>query len=234
MNTIYALYDPRDGAYKYVGKTRCSLNRRLVEHISTARDRLESRPVYQWIRSLLCAGVRPEIEALEQVPDESAAQKEREWFDRLKNSCKLHNASAPGASCSAGRALIMWTPEALSRLGKDGDAEIAKDLGCCRESVVYRRELLGIPPAPIMGLKQRGVSRIKPQLTEIPQEALELLGKMADRKLAAKFNLTREVVRLARRRRGIPSVTGVLTEIPVRDGVAERAATERRRAERKK
>ncbi len=64
---IYGLIDPRDDSLHYIGKTHKRREWRLAEHIQLARDG-DSRPVYGWIRSLLEAGIEPEIFVWQRVP----------------------------------------------------------------------------------------------------------------------------------------------------------------------
>jgi len=75
---IYGLLDPRDGSLHYIGKTHKRREWRLAEHIQLARDG-DSRPVYDWIRTLLEAGVEPEIFVWRRIPaDADWRQAERD------------------------------------------------------------------------------------------------------------------------------------------------------------
>ena len=52
--TIYALVDPNTHQVRYVGRTRGTVERRLQGHIGAATCGT-SKPVYDWMRSLLPA-----------------------------------------------------------------------------------------------------------------------------------------------------------------------------------
>ena len=75
---IYGLSDPRDGSLRYIGKTHKRREWRLAEHIEHAREG-DSRPVYDWIRTLLQAGTEPEIFVWRRIPaDADWRQAERD------------------------------------------------------------------------------------------------------------------------------------------------------------
>lgn len=93
---IYALSDPADGEIRYVGFTSKTVKRRLIEHISEAKEgKLSHR--FNWIRSVLSAGRKPVVQILEIVDKDSWAEKERHWIRTLRGEGKkLVNATDGG------------------------------------------------------------------------------------------------------------------------------------------
>jgi len=79
---------------------------------------------------------------------------------------------------------ISWTRRALRRLGKVPDAEIAAELGCCKETVARKRRELGIR-----------LVDIRPWT---PEEHA-LVGTLPDRVVASKIGRTRAAVAGRRR-----------------------------------
>ena len=67
---IYGLLDPRDNSLRYIGKTHKRREWRLAEHIECAREN-DKRPVYDWIRELLHAGLEPAIFVWRRIPPEN-------------------------------------------------------------------------------------------------------------------------------------------------------------------
>lgn len=63
---IYGLFDPRDGALRYVGKANNSSDR-LKRHMRDARRR--RTPVYDWIEKLGAFGMVPMLRVLERATD---------------------------------------------------------------------------------------------------------------------------------------------------------------------
>lgn len=82
MPWIYALTDT-DGAVRYVGQTKHTLNVRLSNHISAARNKGERHKaaVSVWIRTLLGRGDRPSIIELAWVSWGGRMKKEKAWVD---------------------------------------------------------------------------------------------------------------------------------------------------------
>jgi hypothetical protein len=92
---IYGLIDPHDYKVRYVGRTSCRMDKRLIEHIQTAK-RGSSRPVYAWIRSLLpykpvlvcletCAGIVPKPQR--GGWRDTAEPAEVKWIKRFRRDC---------------------------------------------------------------------------------------------------------------------------------------------------
>lgn len=63
---VYGLFDPRDGALRYIGKARCA-RKRLASHQRDSRRR--DTPVYRWFRKLSALGCVPHVQVLERGAD---------------------------------------------------------------------------------------------------------------------------------------------------------------------
>ncbi len=89
-HVIYGLYDPRkETEIRYVGYTGKRIERRLIEHISEAKNSTIINHRYNWLRSLSKAGIKPSIIILEEVSKENWKEREQFWiakFDNLVNS----------------------------------------------------------------------------------------------------------------------------------------------------
>ncbi|MEZ0060908.1 hypothetical protein ABIF26_006451 [Bradyrhizobium elkanii] len=80
---IYALVDPRTNDRRYIGKTN-DPQQRLRAHISEARYTRSRKS--NWIRGLLKAALRPEIETLEIVPPGGDwAEAEIRWIAKARS-----------------------------------------------------------------------------------------------------------------------------------------------------
>lgn len=80
---IYRLVDPRDGAVRYIGKTRSTLNKRLHGHLQETR--LRRCACGPWINELKSAGLRPKIELVETVADGTFwAERECFWIAQYR------------------------------------------------------------------------------------------------------------------------------------------------------
>lgn len=82
ITKIYALLDPRTSECRYVGKTCQPLNVRFTCHI---RDKRPSRKI-NWIKSLVALGLKPRMEVLEILTQDSVA-KDWEEAERFWISC---------------------------------------------------------------------------------------------------------------------------------------------------
>lgn len=76
---IYALVDPRSKQWRYIGKSSRGL-KRPEDHLRPSQ--LKSRTKKNsWVKSLLVAGLRPEVEVLEELPsDVGIDDAERAWI----------------------------------------------------------------------------------------------------------------------------------------------------------
>lgn len=83
MITIYALVDPRDDKYKYVGRTT-NPKYRLVKHKSPQTG--VGTPKNEWIRELRAAGFKPIMEVLMEVETkDEAGFWERHYTDLFRS-----------------------------------------------------------------------------------------------------------------------------------------------------
>jgi hypothetical protein len=107
VKTIYALRDPRTGAYRYAGRTG-NFEARMQHHRSCSLTR--QTPLSTWLGELRAAGLEPVGEAMMEAPDDAAPEMERFVISFLGLSNDLLNiyqrdffrAYAPeGAGCAA-------------------------------------------------------------------------------------------------------------------------------------
>lgn len=122
MGSIYVLTDPRTGEVRYVGKTQRPLGRRLTYHLRDAKlknaagDWHYTFHAYSWVRSLLNAGVRPDIEEVEVCStSEALDEAERFYVDYFRSlGFRLTNTKPGGeGGCAKGRVI---TPEHRAKL----------------------------------------------------------------------------------------------------------------------
>lgn len=79
---IYGLYDPRDGALRYVGKSN-KPRLRYWMHMDESGGTHKNR----WIASLVRAGHRPELRILEEIaPSDDWQDRERWWIQAARES----------------------------------------------------------------------------------------------------------------------------------------------------
>jgi hypothetical protein len=76
---IYGLYDPRDGEIRYIGKTK-NPHQRLNRHWAEKKRRLRR---VAWVRSVLAAGVKPQMVILAWVEPEDWSKAERYFIELL-------------------------------------------------------------------------------------------------------------------------------------------------------
>lgn len=92
---IYALRDPRDGAFRYIGKTARPVDLRLKEHL---REPAGKHRRSRWIQKLKRLGLKPEVVVLEQIEGAWPWQEsERYWIAFAKaQGWDLVNSTAGG------------------------------------------------------------------------------------------------------------------------------------------
>lgn len=95
--SVYALVDPRDGQIRYVGQTRSTLRRRMINHIRAVKrcEQREERmsPCQSWISYCLSLGIKPEIKMLQKRAQWDAS--EAAWIERLSSQgSRLLNVAA--------------------------------------------------------------------------------------------------------------------------------------------
>ncbi len=87
---IYALIDPRMNQVRYIGQT-VNLALRIGAHISEAVNR-DIGYRAKWIKELLDAGLRPEIEPIDLVSIAEATEREKFWITEFRRrGCNLTN-----------------------------------------------------------------------------------------------------------------------------------------------
>lgn len=94
---IYCLRDPRDNAIRYIGKTNGLLCDRLKVHIHQSKKVIKPTHKEAWIKQLLFKGLRPNIELLDSVPEESWKEWETAFIRSGKDlGLRLTNLSNGG------------------------------------------------------------------------------------------------------------------------------------------
>jgi|SRR5579872_1199029 len=99
MTKIYTLTDPRTPEdIRYVGKTVQPLSKRLAKHLTDFKFKSHRA---NWIKSLLIAGIKPEIKEFAVVVDDSKAAKiEIQWIKFFReNGHNLVNSTDGGEGC---------------------------------------------------------------------------------------------------------------------------------------
>lgn len=82
---IYALLDPRTEEVRYVGKTT-NPRRRFFEHLRKPANEHLAR----WLNALNQLGLVPNLEILDEVGDETWAERERFWISRFVNLVNIN------------------------------------------------------------------------------------------------------------------------------------------------
>jgi hypothetical protein len=94
---IYGLIDPCSGELRYVGKSVDSAEGRLSDHLSESRRGYRTHR-HNWLRQLLAAGLKPDIEVLEtHETAEALVEAERHFIAYFRSvGCRLTNATDGG------------------------------------------------------------------------------------------------------------------------------------------
>jgi hypothetical protein len=96
---IYSLTD-EFGVVRYVGKTSKSLNRRLIQHKSEARNKNTHK--CRWISSMLNNGLVPKISMIGEYDDSIIGGMEKFWINYFRmNGNRLTNCTDGGEGVSA-------------------------------------------------------------------------------------------------------------------------------------
>jgi hypothetical protein len=99
-----------------------------------------------------------------------------------------------------------FSPEQLSRLGKQTDLELAREWNCSWRSIQNARKRLGIRAF------REHVSLPACDRVEWPENILQMLGKVPDRDIARLMRCSARVVSQKRRNLNIPYVVNEETE----------------------
>ena len=96
-NIIYGLVDPRTADLRYIGLTKRSTRRRLLEHINMAR-RGSRFHLHVWIRTLLAVGLEPQVIIFDKIENrEEACLAECSWIAKFRKSgARLTNITDGG------------------------------------------------------------------------------------------------------------------------------------------
>src|ERR1700744_721687 len=142
---IYAWVCPLNHAVVYVGKTAVSLKDRMYSHRREALGHYLTKK-HQWLKDIINQGLFPDVVDLYHCSVEESAFWERHYIAYYKSlGCELLNIAVGGGG-NPGCGRIIWTPELDAKLGKYHDIELARELGCNRKTVAYRRKILGNIP----------------------------------------------------------------------------------------
>lgn len=87
---IYVLKNPETNKIHYVGRS-VSPNVRYRQHIHLAKRSKHKDRKSAWICSLLTKNLKPLMEIIECVTQESAVEREMYWIKELKKTCDLKN-----------------------------------------------------------------------------------------------------------------------------------------------
>lgn len=189
---IYCVLCGTTGAPVYVGKTTMLLQRRIDNHLGSARRKAKTK-FHRWL-ALNQSNFKVLI--LADVPFEESGAAEMRWIKRLDKRFSLLNMKEYSTG-NPGVGRVNWNDEALALLGKRTDTAIAAILGCNRQTVAYRRELLGIPRLPD--------PHKAPNEILLDSDTLGKLGKEPDYKIAQVLGISKFVIAKHRNRMGIPS-----------------------------
>lgn len=98
---IYGLFDPRTTELRYIGKTVKTLEQRLSNHVTSARN-CKLQRVARWIRGVILSGHLPEICIIEDVaPGDDWQESERFWIAYYRSiGANLVNTTDGGEGCS--------------------------------------------------------------------------------------------------------------------------------------
>lgn len=92
---IYVLVDPRDNSYKYIGKTKNELSKRLRGHVRSTLNNCKTKKEY-WIRTLLDAELKPQIQLLEECNIDNWEDREIYWIKYYSKIYNLTNSTEGG------------------------------------------------------------------------------------------------------------------------------------------
>lgn len=92
---IYVLIDPRDNSYRYIGKTKNELNRRLRGHIRSSLNSVKTKKEY-WINSLIKQNLNPIIKLIEECNSSNWEDREIYWIKYYSKIYNLTNSTEGG------------------------------------------------------------------------------------------------------------------------------------------
>ena len=104
---VYALIDPRTNELRYIGKSKADSLRRAKSHTSKKSLKLRDH-CHSWLRSLVSAGFRPDVEVLERgiASMEDLSEAERFWIAYFRFiGSRLTNMTDGGEGGSGSKSL---------------------------------------------------------------------------------------------------------------------------------
>lgn len=178
---IYGLYDPRDGALRYIG-AGFNCEERLAAHISEGRRNVRSYKA-NWIAGLLRNGLRPECRVLVILQGVvEAARVERALIRKHREiGTRLTNISDGGESIGG----VQLTPEALAKRVESQRAFYrtpAGELERERKRVLGRELKLGQVYSQESREKMRLAKLGKPQMARTPEWKAKIAAAQAGKK----------------------------------------------------
>jgi group I intron endonuclease len=108
---IYILIDPKTNLVRYVGQTTKKLENRLYSHISKAKNS-PNKTTHKntWIKSLVNENLKPIIQLIDVVSEETWKEKEKHYIRQYKESgANLLNLSEGGDSGSLPGGKRVWS-----------------------------------------------------------------------------------------------------------------------------
>ena len=138
----------------YIGKTMTSIEKRFQEHIRESRKkRAENRPLYRAIRKYGKENFA--IELVESCPIEILSDREIYWIDYFSSYKEGYNATLGGD----GRPSYDYNVFVKEFLSGKNIRDIAKEYGCCEDTVSAAVNLAGLDAHKNAHLKQiKGLS----------------------------------------------------------------------------
>lgn len=123
---IYALVDPRSTKIKYIGRTKCLIEKRFGEHISKAKLRYDNTNKSKWIRGLAKEGLKSLVRKLTSIDGWSNSHAfERKLVAKYKDRLLNHDDRGEGG---LNHIVSEETKRKLSKIIKEGfdSGKIAK------------------------------------------------------------------------------------------------------------
>lgn len=131
--TIYGLADPRTGTIRYVGKA-VDPEVRYVQHLQPSQLAVKTKK-NSWIKSLLSAGEKPELQILEEVSADEADLAERQYIAFWTRWGFLTNGTEGGTGGA------VTDPEARARITAAHVGRKASDETRQKMSESHKRQL---------------------------------------------------------------------------------------------
>lgn len=95
---IYALCEPLEGTYRYIGATSRWPFARFMEHMLAARPGARPIATSEWIKELQSQGLMPECRIIMLVSDEAWAASEQRLISEYRNTLLNISDGGPGST----------------------------------------------------------------------------------------------------------------------------------------